>query len=138
MGKSQVIIPISQAGSACSSGAAAGGCASASSCSSASSCGSAAVNANDPSFRLQQEGWVLRTTIGEPRLSEVAENYRAMGHEVHVEYFEVPQAGNSNGSEGSGCTTCFEAPGDSGGQQVWGSIYVRPGKPGARKDEELY
>jgi hypothetical protein len=93
------------------------------------------MDANDPTFRLQQEGWVLRTTIGEPRLSEVAENYRAMGHEVHIEYFEVAQPAQS--SDGASCTACFDAPAADAGP-VWGSIYVRPGKPGAKKDEELY
>jgi len=73
----------------------------------------------------------LRTTIGEPRLSEIAENYRAMGHEVFVEYFQV---GKSE-SQQSACTTCFDTSGTS---QVWGSIYVRPGKPGQAKDEELF
>lgn len=136
MVKNQVIIPIAQAGSSCSSATTGSSCASASSCASSSSCGSAATDTNDPSFRLQQEGWVLRTTIGEPRLSEVAENYRAMGHEVHVEYFTVPQPEPS--ADGSACTTCFDAPEARDTQQVWGSIYVRPGKPGARKDEELY
>ena len=132
MSQKQIVIPINQGGSDCSSGVSAGGCASASSCSSASSCG--ASGANDPSFRLQQEGWILRTTIGEPRLSEIAENYRAMGHEVHIEYFEVPQPVSSE----SACTTCFDAPGAASAQQIWGSVYVRPGKPGSQKDEELY
>jgi hypothetical protein len=125
MSKRQVVIPINQPDSACP----AGGCTSASSCSSASSCGSPDIN--DPSFRLQQEGWVLRTTIGEPRLSEIAENYRTMGHEVHVEYFQVPESE----SQPSACTTCFDASGTS---QVWGSVYVRPGKPGQIEDDELF
>jgi hypothetical protein len=132
-----VVIPISQAGSSCASGVSAGGCAAASSCSSASACGSAGGNGNDPAFRLQQEGWVLRTTIGEPRLSEIVENYQAMGQEVHVEYFEVPKPAASEG----GCTTCFEGEAANvakAANQVWGSIYVRPGKPGRARDEELY
>ena len=82
---------------------------------------------------------MLRTTIGEPRLSEVAENYRAMGHEVHVEYFTLPQQESSGEGNGeSSCTTCFDAPGATEANQAWGSIYVRAGQPGARKDDELY
>jgi hypothetical protein len=133
MNGKQNVIPISRASSGCSAGApaAAAGCASASSCSSASSCGAAQGDVNDPLFRLRQEGWVLRTTIGEPRLSEIAENYRAMGQEVHIEYFEVPQPA----SQDSACTTCFDTPGAS---QVWGSVYVRPGKPGQARNEELF
>jgi len=121
MSKQQVVIPLHQAGSDCPSGAC------------ASSCGLSG-GANDPSFRLQQEGWVLRTTIGEPRLSEIAENYQAMGHEVHVEYFKAPKPASGEGA----CTACFDAPGAASANQVWGSIYVRPGKPGQAKDEELY
>jgi hypothetical protein len=91
-------------------------------------------DANDPSFQLQREGWVLRTTIGEPRLSEIAENYQAMGHEVHIEYFKAPKPALNEGT----CTTCFDGPNAASANQVWGSIYVRPGKPGQAKDEELY
>ena len=131
MNKKQVVIPINQPGSCCSSRVSVGGCAS--SCSSTSSCG-LSEDANDPSFRLQQEGWVLRTTIGEPRLSEIAENYQAMGHEVHVEYFKASKPASSEGA----CTTCFDGPNAASANQVWGSIYVRPGKPGQAKDEELY
>ena len=43
------------------------------------SAGGGAADSNDPEFKLAQEGWVLRTTIGEPRLSEVVDNYRSMG-----------------------------------------------------------
>ncbi|MCL2346182.1 MAG: hypothetical protein FWC58_10075 [Desulfobulbus sp.] len=136
MSQKSVVIPISPAGFSCSTGVSTGGCAAASSCSSASACGSAGGNGDDPALRLRQEGWVLRTTIGEPRLSEIAENYQAMGQEVHIEYFEAPKPA------AGGCTTCFDAPDGAGaaasGNQVWGSIYVRPGKPGRAKDEELY
>lgn len=88
--------------------------------------------------RLQAEGWILRTTIGEPRLSEVAENYRAMGHEVHVEYFDTAAAGAVQDDGAAGCTTCFDAADTVDAGQRWGSIYVRRGQPGARQDDELY
>ena len=33
---------------------------------------------------LFAEGWIKKTTIGEPRLSEIVENYRQLGYEVQV------------------------------------------------------
>ncbi|WP_201211377.1 hypothetical protein [Rhodocyclus purpureus] len=120
---SRVSIPI-VAASGCGSRAAQSSCSSGS----CSSCAPAAAN-DDPVSRLQGEGWILRTTIGEPRLSEVAENYRAMGYEVHVELFAEPVADG-------GCTTCFDAADRSQQSQAWGSVYVRPGRPAAH--DELF
>ncbi len=37
------------------------------------------------SEELEKHGWVKRTTIGEPRLSEIIEEYKALGFEVHLE-----------------------------------------------------
>lgn len=135
MSKSQIVIPISKAASAataCSSGpvdTSSGTCSSASSCSSGSSCSAGgAADSNDPTVKLAREGWILRTTIGEPRLSEVVENYRAMGYEVHVERY---------GDSGGDCTTCFDAADKTDEKQAWGSVYVRPGKP-VTKDDELF
>jgi hypothetical protein len=145
MGKSQMFIPIAPAGSSgssCSSGASSpkgissGACSSAASCSSASSCSSAgAADSNDPTARLAQEGWVLRTTIGEPRLSEVVSNYRAMGYEVHVEMFGTSSADSQGSQGGSACTTCYDAADKSDASQGWGSVYVRPGQPTGERDE---
>lgn len=100
-------------------------CASASTCSSASACSS-----DDPGVRLAQQGWIRRTTIGEPRLSEIAENYRTMGYEVHVEHFRTA------GDEGE-CTTCYDAADQSGAGEVWGTVYVRH-RPAADGGDELY
>lgn len=147
MDKSQVVIPIVQAGSAasaCSSGVAhaasstSGSCASAASCSSASTCsssGGAGADSNDPTARLAQEGWVLRTTIGEPRLSEVVENYRTMGFEVHVEHFGTSRADSKSKEGEEACTTCYDAADKSDASQAWGSVYVRQGQPVLRRDE---
>lgn len=138
MSKSQVFIPIAQAGanaSACSSGAvdlSNGSCSSAASCSSGSSCssgGGAAVDSSDPTVKLAQDGWILRTTIGEPRLSEVVENYRAMGFEVHVEHFETSSEGSKGSGDDTSCTTCYDAADKADASQAWGSVYVRPGQP---------
>ena len=119
----QVFIPITQA-----SQPTGGGCSSAASCPSASSaCSSGGCSSeNDPEFLLQQQGFMRRTTIGEPRLSEVVENYKAMGYEVHVEYFADA---DNNAADGSACTTCFDAADKSDAKQVWGTVYVRRGAP---------
>ena len=134
MGKSQVMIPIVQADAACAS---ASSCASSASCSSTSCSSSGAVDSNDPSFLLQQQGWILRTTIGEPRLSEVVENYKGMGYDVHVERFGMTASGKSSGDDGESCTVCFDAADRTQASQVWGSVYVRPGKA-IQKDDELF
>jgi hypothetical protein len=34
---------------------------------------------------LEKHGWIKRTTIGEPRLSEIVNEYKALGFEVHLE-----------------------------------------------------
>jgi hypothetical protein len=69
---------------------------------------------------LLAQGWVKQTTIGEPRLSEIVENYRQLGYEVHViEHRE------ESGS-GAGCNTCFTAGAEMG--QVYGDVYLRNSK----------
>jgi hypothetical protein len=73
---------------------------------------------------LVKDGWVRQTTIGEPRLSEIVQNYRAMGFDVHVEEFK---------SQGDGCNTCFDA-----GQELgfsYGTVYVRKRSEAADEDE---
>ena len=37
------------------------------------------------SEELKKEGWIQRTTIGEPRLSEIVELYKSLGYAVRVE-----------------------------------------------------
>ena len=86
----------------------------------------AQVKVLSPEDALLREGWKRQTTIGEPRLSEIVQNYKAMGFEVHVEEFKA---------EGEGCNTCFDA-----GQEMgfsYGTVYVR--KTGeATGDDELF
>jgi uncharacterized protein YebE (UPF0316 family) len=77
---------------------------------------------------LLAEGWIKQTTIGEPRLSEIAENYRQLGYEVHV--VEHVESGES-------CNTCFTAGAEMG--KVYGDVYIR--KASGRKaadDDELF
>ena len=73
---------------------------------------------------LLKAGWLRQTTIGEPRLSEIVQNYKAMGFEVHVEEFKT---------NGEGCNTCFDA-----GQEMgfsYGTVYVRKRNEPAGEDE---
>jgi len=78
---------------------------------------------------LFAEGWIKKTTIGEPRLSEIVENYRQLGYEVHVvEHRE---------ESGDGCNTCFTAGVEMG--QVYGDVYIRKGSGGKKAaDDELF
>jgi len=131
MSNSPLVIPIVQAGSSCASAAS---CSSGSSCG-ASSCGSS--DSSDPAYVLQQQGWILRTTIGEPRLSEVVENYRGMGYEVHVEHFAVTRPNSADSANAESCTVCFDAADKTQAGQAWGSVYVRPGGS-PDKNEELF
>jgi hypothetical protein len=79
-----------------------------------------------PEDALLKVGWKRQTTIGEPRLSEIVQNYKAMGFEVHVEEFKA---------EGEGCNTCFDA-----GQEMgfsYGTVYVRK-RGDATGEDELF
>ena len=35
--------------------------------------------------QLEKDGWIKRTTIDEPRLSEIILEYESLGYEVHLE-----------------------------------------------------
>jgi hypothetical protein len=86
------------------------------------------AKADDPEAALLEEGWVRQTTIGEPRLSELVENYKAMGFEVHVVEFR---------SQDGTCNTCYEV-GKEMGQEMGrrhGTVYVRRGRPVQGEDE---
>jgi len=48
---------------------------------------------------LKKEGWEKRFSIDEPRLSEMVEEYRALGFEVHIEPFDPSS---------EGCISCYE------------------------------
>ena len=87
----------------------------------------AQAKAISPEDALLKDGWVRQTTIGEPRLSEIVQNYKAMGFEVHVEEFKT---------EGeSGCTTCFDA--GQGMGFSYGTVYVRK-RGAATNEDELF
>ncbi len=54
----------------------------------------------DRETELQQEGWIKRTILDEPRLSEVAELYESLGFEVLIE----PTRQTNFGPE---CNECY-------------------------------
>lgn len=61
---------------------------------------------------LEKQGWVKQTTYDEPRLSEIAEMYREMGYDVHIEPF--------NPDDEPGCSECMRAQPDR-----YKTIYTR-------------
>jgi len=74
---------------------------------------------------LIRAGWRKQSTLSEPRLSEVAEGYRSMGYEVHLQPYRA----------GPGCNTCFDA-GEALGQKH-ATVWIRGGGS-ARGDDELF
>lgn len=70
----------------------------------------------DQEGKLLAQGWIKQTTLGEPRLSEIVENYRNMGYEVYVIEHPVEASGGS-------CNSCFSAGAEIG--KMYGDVYVR-------------
>jgi aspartate aminotransferase-like enzyme len=62
---------------------------------------------------LKKEGWEKRFTMDEPRLSEMAEQYKALGFEVLLEPVDTSS---------EECTTCLKDPAFS---QLYKTIYTR-------------
>jgi len=62
--------------------------------------------------KLNRQGWKRQATCDEPRLSEIADLYRDIGLEVHVEPFHP--------DEEPGCTGCLAAMPDR-----YKTIYTR-------------
>ncbi|HEX9812196.1 MAG TPA: hypothetical protein VGA88_08935 [Burkholderiales bacterium] len=77
--------------------------------------------------KLRLEGWVRQTTLGEPRLSEVVQTYRALGYEVEVIEHRV---------EGDGCNSCFEVGAKAG--SVYGDVYLRKRADAPTDKDELF
>jgi hypothetical protein len=50
---------------------------------------------------LEKKGWIKRTTIGEPRLSEIDELYKSLGYEVRVEPVRFDELDDD-------CRRCYE------------------------------
>ena len=62
---------------------------------------------------LKKLGWEKRFTIDEPRLSEMAEQYKELGFEVLLEPVDTPP---------EECTTCLKDPSSS---HLYKTIYTR-------------
>lgn len=53
------------------------------------------------SEELKKQGWVKQTTIGEPRLSEIVDEYKSLGFEVHLEPVNLDELNEE-------CRLCYE------------------------------
>jgi len=73
---------------------------------------------------LKAQGYERRTTVAEPRLTELVETYRALGYDVEV---------IEHVSEGDACGACFETD----GRLVYGDIWTRR-RAGAAPDDGLF
>ena len=62
---------------------------------------------------LEKKGWIKRNTIDEPRLSEIVEEYKALGFEVHLEPVNLDELDEV-------CRRCY---GNDGGR--FKTVYVR-------------
>ena len=61
---------------------------------------------------LTREGWQKQSTNDEPRLSELAETYKDIGYDVHLEPFDP--------EEEPGCMECMKLQADR-----YKTIYIR-------------
>lgn len=64
---------------------------------------------------LKERGWIKQNTIGEPRLSEIAELYESLGYEVHLEPVVLSELDEE-------CRKCYELEGEIGTVKT---IYTR-------------
>jgi hypothetical protein len=69
---------------------------------------------------LTRDGWQKQSTTDEPRLSELAEMYKDIGYDVHLEPFHP--------EEEPGCTECMKLQADR-----YKTIYIRK-KSGQESD----
>jgi hypothetical protein len=75
---------------------------------------------------LIKEGWTRRFVANEPRLSEMVELYRSMGHEVYLGPIPLVDCDSAD-EESQECRACFK-----GFEDQYKIIYTRPQKD---KDE---
>ena len=80
---------------------------------------------------LIKEGWTRRFVANEPRLSEMVELYRSMGHEVYLG--PIPLVDCDSADEESGeCRACFK-----GFEDQYKIIYTRQ-KRGESEEDDLW
>jgi hypothetical protein len=63
--------------------------------------------------KLKEDGWVKRTTIGEPKLSEIVGEYERLGFEVRLEPVNMNECDK-------GCRKCYGKDVDK-----FRTVYVR-------------
>lgn len=71
-------------------------------------------------------GWERVSTLSEPLLTKMVENYKALGYEVEVREMQRAEGG---------CNTCFDAGAEIG--QAFGTLFVRRAAA-EREDDELF
>lgn len=79
---------------------------------------------------LAREGWTRRFVANEPRLSEMVELYRSMGHEVHLEPLPLVDCDSANEESGE-CRACFK-----GFEDQYKIIYTRQ-KAGESEEDDF-
>jgi len=66
--------------------------------------------------KLEEEGWIKQTTIGEPRLSEIVELYKSLGYEIRLESAKLSELDEE-------CRKCYDLERDN-----VKTVYVRKKK----------
>jgi len=66
-------------------------------------------------------GWEKRFVACEPRLSEMAELYKEIGFEVHLESLPSKEEIDTESCEASDCTACFDVD-----RERYRIIFTRP------------
>jgi hypothetical protein len=60
---------------------------------------------------LKKQGWIKRTNIGEPRLTEIVDEYKALGFDVHLESVNLEEMDEAcrrcYGNEGAKIKTVY-------------------------------
>jgi hypothetical protein len=84
---------------------------------------------------LEKQGWTMRFTAGEPRLSEAIDQYKASGFEVLLESMSKDMSCTEcAGEETVGqCRVCYE-----GYEDQYKLIFTRPCKHEKQEDEDLF
>lgn len=78
----------------------------------------------DLTRRLESEGWIRQSTLGEPRLSEIVGTYRRLGYEVRLEANQDAirpsscSTGTSGGCSGGAASGCSSGGCSSGSAPV--------------------
>ena len=80
---------------------------------------------------LIKEGWTRRFVANEPRLSEMVELYRSMGHEVYLGPIPLVDCDSAD-EESQECRACFK-----GFEDQYKIIYTRPRK-GESEEGDLW